>query len=159
MKKICQESAHLQPLIDDELSDDKKRFIENHLSECELCQAEQTSLLKLSGLLKELDDIELSADFNRSFWKKVDEYEEKKRSTFFWGKISARWRMAFVPLLIVLVLISGVFTTKKPFTSFSLSYDDIVLVDHIEFLDDFDMVNNLDLIENMDVLNQMKEAS
>lgn len=156
MNKTCRHNTLLHSLMDNELSDKKKRFMEEHLQECALCQAEKASLSTLSGLLKELDDVELSNGFNRSFWNKVDDYEGKKLSGFFGGRVAGRWRIVFAPLLVTLILISGIFMLKKPMT---MNYDDIILVEHMDLLDDFDVVNNLDLIENMDVLNQMKEAS
>ena len=159
MKKSCKHNTLLQSLMDGELSDEKKRFMEHHLTLCDQCRKDHASLRKLSDLLGQINDIELSPGFDRSFWKKVDDYDKNRLSAFFGGRMTGRWRMVFAPLLVTLVLISGIFFTKKAFTPFTMNYDDIILVSHIEFLNDFDIINNLDLIENMDVLSQMKEAS
>jgi hypothetical protein len=159
MKKSCKHNALLQSLMDGELSDEKKRFMEHHLTLCDQCQEDHASLRKLSDLLGQIDDIELSSGFDRSFWKKVDDYDKNRLSAFFGGRVTGRWRMVLAPLLVTLVLISGIFFTKKAFTPFTMSYDEIILVSHIEFLHDLDIVNNLDMNENKDVLSQMKEAS
>jgi hypothetical protein len=146
----------VQSFMDNELTEPEKRFMDGHLAGCADCRTEQAELTRLSGILNELDDIDLSPGFDRTFWQKIDALDGKKRRTFFGEWMAARWRLAFAPIFIVLILIGGVMMRHKPVT---LTSEDIFMVDHMDLMDDYDVVNNLDVVEDMDILMHMKESS
>ena len=157
MKKTCSYEHLIQPFMDGELPDDRRRDVERHIARCGTCTAELNSYQKLGGLLHSLPDVEVTGDFDRNFWKKVDDYEgtrlsARKLKALFGGWVARRWAVGLAPLLATLILFSGVYMLKKPFF---LDSDEAMLVNQIDLYRDFDVVENLDLLENMDDLDSM----
>lgn len=146
MKKTCPHSDLLHPFMDGELPEDRIRFIEHHLSICRICTDEIHSLQTLKGLLHDLDEVPVSMDFDRNFWKKVDEYERKRLPALFGGWFARRWRFGLAPLLATLILIIGVTLMKN---TQSILFNDTLLVEQMDLYQDYDVVNNLDVLEQL----------
>jgi len=146
MKKTCPHSDLLNPFMDGELPDDRIRFIEHHLSICQMCSDELHSLQTLKGLLHDLDDVPVSMDFDRNFWKKVDEYEEKRLPALFGGWFARGWRVGIAPLLATFILIIGVTVVRN---TQNIPFSDTLLVEQMDLYLDYDVVNNLDVLEQL----------
>jgi len=146
MKKTCPHCDLLHPFMDGELPEDRIRFIEHHLSICRICTDELHSLQTLKGLLHDLDDVPVSMDFDRNFWKKVDEYEEKRLPALFGGWFARRWRVGIAPLLATFILIIGVTMVRN---TQNIPVNDTLLVEQLDLYQDYDVVNNLDVLEQL----------
>ncbi|MFA6010885.1 MAG: zf-HC2 domain-containing protein [Desulfobacteraceae bacterium] len=147
MKKTCPHCDLLDPFMDGELPEDRIRFIEHHLSICQICTDELHSLQTLKGLLHELDDVPVSMDFDRNFWKKVDEYEGKRLPALFGGWFARRWRFGIAPLLATFILVIGVVTLVR--NTQNIPVNDTLLVEQLDLYQDYDVVNNLDVLEQL----------
>lgn len=146
MKKTCPHCDLLDPFMDGELPEDQIRFIEHHLSICRICTAELHSLQTLKGLLHELDDVPVSMDYDRNFWKKVDQYEGKRLPVLFRGWFARRWRFGIAPLLATFILVIGVTLVRN---TQNIPVNDTLLMEQLDLYQDYDVVNNLDALEQL----------
>ncbi len=149
MGKKCKKASLLHLYIDEELSQEQKVALEIHLKECDFCRNELETLRQTNSLLMGMGEIEPSDSFSRSFWEKVDAYDEKNTSepvrSFFQNFLRPR----FVVALTVLI-IAGVIVYENNFDR-NGSEQMIMTVD-LEMLQEFELVDNLDLLENLDDL-------
>lgn len=79
--KCRQARKMLSPYIDDELSDEERASLEEHLGSCEACRSELETLRQISQGLKEIyQQVKAPPNFVDSVMKRIQELEEGKGS-------------------------------------------------------------------------------
>ncbi len=146
MNRPCPHSDLLNPYMDGELPEEKRRFVEDHLESCLACADEFQNLRKLRDLLMDCEEVSVSPDFDRLFWKKVDAFEEKKLKNAFRRWLGKNWRLGFAPVFATAVLLIGTTFVKDTRTMMGR---ETMFFDQMELFQDFDVVNNLDLLEDV----------
>jgi hypothetical protein len=133
--------------MDGELPEEKTRLVKNHITGCATCSAEFESLEKTRTFLHSLDEVDVRTDFDRKFWKKVDDLENRKIPVIFGGWLAGRWRHGLTPLLATLILILGISYVNH---SRNNSFKNAMFMDQMDLFADYDVVNNLDVLEQID---------
>jgi len=67
--------------LDNEVSEEETRKIELHLKECEKCRRKLSELRNVSSILNELETVEVSSDYDRSFSKKFNQVVARKEKS------------------------------------------------------------------------------
>jgi len=122
----------LKAFLDDDINDQKKVEVKNHLDQCPNCAKELEQLRKLSEVLHTWKGIEPSAHM----YKELESRIEPKES--FWGKIftysfikKAAFRFAEVAAVVVLTLfISRSLQKPAPVTGDALETINLYLTEH-----------------------------
>ncbi len=154
METKCQSAHLLHEYIDDELSEEQRHMLENHLKDCELCQKELRLLIQTNTMLEGLGEIEPSEAFNRSFWEKADAYEVKRKSGLLVTIFNYLWRPRLAIALMVLV-VAGTIVFK---TEMKAPEDEAMfLTVDINMLENFEFIDNLELLENLDAYMEETE--
>jgi hypothetical protein len=89
----CEEiQKELKAFLDNDMDDEKKREIKNHLEQCPKCSRELTEYKSLSGVLRSWKGIELTphsfeklesrVESSESFWRKVFTHSFLKKAAF-----------------------------------------------------------------------------
>jgi hypothetical protein len=100
----------LSDLIDGELSERKRKEVEDHLQECSLCRAYQEKLERIQTTGKELDSGRVAPDYWEEFPSRIKDRissfrpKQRERSPFAWG-----WKWAWVGAALLLVIFMGLY--------------------------------------------------
>jgi len=151
MKKDCHYKQELAAFADRELSARDTERISAHLNECEDCREELKRLRHTDRLLIELPAMPPSEDFDRSFWQKVDEIEEKKEDRLCSRLLVFGWRpymaMASVGLLVIGLL------NYYPFPfSVEPNPEARLIAENLELYENMEIIDKLDLLENWETI-------
>lgn len=158
MKKHCKKESVLSAFADGELSDRKTRNIRLHLETCPECRNKMKDIQKTDNLLRNLADIEPSAEFDNEFWKKVGAFEEEldKRQKRRFGFIGRRpFLAAGLATGLAFGLVAGFF--QLFYKDQRINQHEIFMAENIELLRDYEMIHHLDLLEDWDVIEGLKD--
>lgn len=156
MGNPCQDETILSAYMDGELSEDQVRSIHRHISGCNLCRQRLEELKTADAMIQGLTVREPSADFDRSFWRKVDQLESRDGGGWWTRWLYPVWRPALATgfaaaLAITVFIVSG--------TDKGVNFEDRFIAENIELLEDYDLIHNLDILESWDAMEAMKELS
>lgn len=96
--------AKLSAFMDNELKDNKRLKIEQHLTDCPLCMQEAKLLAQTWSALDVWERMEVPHNFETRFWQRVREREEKKLSI---QKLIRSIVRIPVPAAAVIILVTG----------------------------------------------------
>jgi anti-sigma factor RsiW len=155
MKKICGNDGLLSAFLDNELGDDERRRVSDHLERCAQCRSQLAALQAADALIRDCDPIEPSAGFERSFRDKVSVLERRRQPA--WKRwLQPAWRPAMaVGLTAGIVMGVLIFTGngKAP------SLEEMIISENIELLTEYDLIRHLEILENLEALEAMREQS
>lgn len=89
---------NLSAYLDNELSQEEKQKVSEHLKNCKNCVEEIKVLSKLNNLVNKQKEIEPSSNFNMKFWERVRKDEDKKKAGLFWLPLPATAILLFIIL-------------------------------------------------------------
>lgn len=152
----CKNKNLLSALADGELPADQAEAVRRHLDNCPLCRKDFENLEHTDDLIRHMPSPALSADFDRRFWNRVAEMDER-RSTWqglrFWF---TGWRpLVASGLAAGLVAMMTLFFARNT----DITPEDLFIAEHIELLDNIDVIEKLDMLEQWDEIAGMKEPS
>lgn len=156
-----QKSNHTQDLlsayIDGELSVDQETLVRRHLDACPECRKAYETLTTMDNLLRSVANVSPTADFSRSFWKKVDAAEARR----FWGSavfkgLFPAWRPSLAAVSALAILIAG---SMLFYRSESETNDSAIsgIAENMTFYGDYEIVQNLELFENWEAITSLEE--
>lgn len=141
---------HAERLLDfanRKLSVEASLVIEQHAASCAACSAFVESQRAVWNALDEWDAAEISADFDRRLWARIEVEERAPWYVRLWNRATdfgeATWRPV-VPVAAVLVLAIGLWV--KPFTGSTAPADPALRVDAEQLesaLEEIEMVHQL----------------
>jgi hypothetical protein len=156
MGNPCQDETLLSAYMDGELTKQQAHNVRQHLQGCESCRRRLAALKTTDTLIQGLAAIEPSVDFDRSFWRKVDDLEARRRNRWWTRWMYPIWRPALATGLAA-GLAMGIFILNRP--DKGVDIEDRFIAENIELLDDYDLIQNLDILENWDAVEAMKGLS
>lgn len=146
----------LSAFMDGELPDAQAQAVREHLTHCDACQQQLAALTAADELVRDVDAIEPSAGFERTFWNKVAEMETRQANRW-WTRLNlTTWRPALAMGLVAGIAM-GLFVMRMQEEGVSL--EDRFMADNVELLNDFDLIHDLEILENWEVLEAMEELS
>jgi len=100
----------ISDLMDGELSERKRKEVEDHLQECPLCRVYQEKLERIQTTVKEVDSGRVAPDYWEEFPSRIKDRisslkpRQRERSPFAWG-----WKWAWVGAALILVVFMGLY--------------------------------------------------
>ncbi len=156
MKHECRYKHLISPFLDGELSDHDADELQAHIISCKACKKEYQSFQHIDKILLDLEDVEPSSNFNRSFWQKISDIESKKEQ---WTLVNPfSWNLKpYIATVAVVIIITGVYIFhKQPITP---EPDEIFIAENLELLKNYEVINHLEFIEHLDEIMALKENS
>jgi len=150
----------ISAFADGQLSEKDRTQVVQHLEICDLCRDEYAAIQSIDRLLCGGEELDPSAGFADSFWRKVDKMEAaKERKAWFnwrdWG-----FRPVWAAAAATLVIASGVFLYHQaPLRSSGDAGDSagLLIAEDIDLYDDFEIVQHLELLEQWETISSMEE--
>jgi anti-sigma factor RsiW len=153
-KNPCKNEALLSALLDGELSSTHQAAVRRHLETCPLCQQRLDALQRADESIQHMEHIEPSADFDRTFRRRIDELQEQESRGF--PRIFGRWPALATGLTAVCLASLLIYNGR---VGGNLTPEEIFIAQNMELLQDYDMIEHLDMLEQWDVLEDMKEST
>lgn len=154
VRKSCKSIKRVHLYFDDELPREEIRAFEAHLKVCTQCRHELNRLEEANSFLTGMAEIEPSADFSRTFWEKVDTYEDKKASGRYFNFFTKLRVQGFAIALAVVTIAGLTFFVNG---SGKREADEMIMTVDIEMLQEYELIENLDLLENFDEIIMASE--
>jgi anti-sigma factor RsiW len=152
----CKDESLLSALIDGELPAPHAAAVQRHLEGCPQCRRRLEALQHGDAMLRGLSSLEPSADFDRSFWRKVDDLQKPKTGRFWLHYWSSGWRpWVATGLAAGLAIAIFLHSTQKQ----QVSAEEISIAQNMELLQNYDMIDHLDMLEQLDAIETVKEHS
>lgn len=155
MSKPCQQSKRLSAYLDGELSQVQSDAVKAHLDTCAECQRVFEILRHNDTLVRDLPVMEPSADFDRTFWKKVDALEAGTHRPSWVRSLFGGWRPVWAGAMAGLVVAALIYSN----TTDPLTPEEVFIAEHMELLEEFDLIGQLDMLEHMEATEAMKELT
>ncbi|MBU4318291.1 MAG: zf-HC2 domain-containing protein [Proteobacteria bacterium] len=158
MIKGCIKEEDLSAFTDGELSGPKIQRVEEHLENCLECREKLAEMKASDGLFRSFAEVEPSADFDRSFWKKVRELDDTRgKARWFrlpWGLPRPVLASGFAAGFAVLLVFALVFNKEA---GQPVEKEEVFMAEHMELLNEFELIQHLDLLEDWETIKDMKE--
>jgi anti-sigma factor RsiW len=152
----CKDERLLSALIDGELPEQDMAAVQRHLAGCPQCRQRLEALQRSDAMLRGLESLTPSADFDRSFWRKVDDLQKAEAGRFRPRYWLSGWRpvlaAGLAAGLVIAVFLHG---HQKQ----AVSAEEISIARNMELLQNYDMIDHLDMLENLDAGETVKEHS
>jgi|WetSurMetagenome_2_1015567.scaffolds.fasta_scaffold43273_6 anti-sigma factor RsiW len=152
----CKNESLLSALLDGELSGEESSAIRQHLESCPLCRQRLEATQKADAAVRGMTRIEPSADFDRVFWRKIADLENREKRRFRIGSLLTGWRPLFATGMAAAIATAILIYTgqnKNP------TQDEAIIAQNIELLQDYDIIEQLDILEHWNDLETIKEPS
>jgi len=156
MKNNCSFQPFLSAFIDKELPDYRTKEIQEHIETCERCRNETALIRQIENTMKDVPEIEPSADFERSFWKKIAAIEDKKKRWSISNLSFFKYRPYASATMAAMLIAGFAFFYKAHQIS---KADEIIIAEHLELLKDFQTIDHMDLLENWEDIMHNHEKS
>lgn len=142
--------------MDNELPEDQKATLRDHLSKCHICADEYAQLIQLDTDMNALEEVEPSHDFDRVFWQKIERIEKKRFDIWSYMRpLSVLLKPGLAAACVLMLAVALIVYTRHS----DPAVDEIVIAEHLEMLEDMDIVSELELLENMDILLEIEDQS
>jgi len=156
MKPKCSYQPFLSEFMDNELPEQRTKEIREHIQTCEPCRNETALIRQIEDSMKDLPEIEPSTDFDRSFWKKINAIEDKKKRWSISNLSFFNYRPYAAATLIAMLIAGFAFFYKAHKIS---KAEEIIIAEHLELLKDFQTINHMDLLENWEEIMHNHEKT
>ena len=143
--------------MDDELPPEKAVAVRRHLETCPVCRDRYAALLETDAMVKDMAPLSPSPDFDRTFWRKIAELEDRRDSRPWRRAWLTGWRPLLVPGLaaaaaaVIIFLYTGQDKGPTP--------EEVFIAQNMELFENYDVIDQLDLLEQLDAVETMKEPS
>lgn len=155
MTDPCPQEPLLSAYLDGELRDVQADELKRHLAGCPGCRRSLETLKRSDVLIRDLPPLEPSAQFDRTFWKRVESLESESRYRLWACYIFRGWRPVWAGAIAGLaVAVMIYFGSTDP-----LSPEEVFIAENMELLEDYDMIGQLEMLEHLDATEAMKELS
>lgn len=151
----CKDASLLSALLDGELSGKTADAVKRHVEGCRACRDQLAALERADGMVRKMPVLAPSADFNRTFWQKVEQLEASPRRLLGWRWWLTGWRPMLAGGLAGLAV--AVYVAMGP--QKALTPEEMFIADNIELLDDFEVIRHLDMLESWEALDTMETQS
>ena len=156
MGNPCQDETILSAYMDGELSQDHAQSVRRHVAGCDLCRQRLAELKTADAMIQGMRVVEPSADFDRTFWRKVDQLETHDSGRWWTRWLYPVWRPALATGLAAGMAIAVFILTGS---DNGVGIEERFIAENIEMLDDYDLLQHLEILENWDAMDAMKELS
>lgn len=155
MTSPCRQEQLLSAYLDGELPDAQADELKMHLAECPDCRRALEAFGRSDTLIRDLPSLEPSAQFDRTFWEKIETLESGSRYRLWAVYLFRGWRPLWVGAIATLaVAVMIYFGGRSP-----LSPEEVFIAEHMEFLKDYDVIGQLELLEHLDAIDAINEPS
>jgi anti-sigma factor RsiW len=152
----CKDETLLSALMDDELPPVQATAIRRHMESCPVCRQRFEALQQADAMIKGMAPLEPSADFDRTFWRKVADLEDRATSHSWLRTLVTGWRPVLASGLVA-GLAAAVFIYaghgKGP------TAEEVFIAQNMELLENYDVIDHLDMLEHWDAIETMKGPS
>jgi anti-sigma factor RsiW len=152
----CKDPTLLSTLLDGELPPEQSAAVRRHLDRCPGCRRQYDILRQNDAMVRGMAPLTPSADFDRTFWHKVAQWDERRNSRSWFQVLWGRWRPALaagVAAAAAVVIFIAIGVNRGP------TPEEVFIAQNMELLEDFDMIDHLDILEQLDAVETMKEPS
>ncbi len=152
----CQDRALLSALLDGELSAEQAAAVHRHMTTCAACRQRYEALKQTDALIHGMAAHEPAADFDRTFWRKVAELEDRKAGRAWLLTLLTGWRPVLASGLAVGIAAAILFYSnydKRP------SPEEVAIALNMDLLQNYDVIDHLDMLEHWDAIKTLKEPS
>jgi len=156
LKTPCHDGSKISAFTDGELPDSQMEEIRSHLEACEACRKQLAMLQQADRLIRNIPEIEPSRNFEKNFWKKIDEMEEKKNRRSIFAFFQFRYQPFVMASLTMMILAGFVLWSHTPR---SPELNEVVIAENLELLQNFQEIRHLELLENWDNIMKSDEKS
>jgi len=156
LKTPCNNGFRISAFTDGELPDYQMEEIRSHLEACEACRKQLAMLKQADRLIRNIPEIEPSRNFEKNFWKKIDEMEEKKNRRSIFAFFQFRYQ-PFVMASLAMMIIAGFVLWSH--TQRSPKFNEVVIAENLELLQNFQEIRHLELLENWENIMKSDEKS
>lgn len=152
----CKNEALLSALLDGELPAAIEAGVRRHLEACPQCRRQVEALRQADATVRSMAPMAPSEDFDRTFWRRVDELEEGRiRRARFSHRVFGRWPALAAGLTAACLAVLLIYPAREG----ALTPEEVFIGQNMELLQEYDMIEYLDMLEQWDVLEGMKEAT
>lgn len=142
--------------MDGELPPEQSAAVRRHLDRCLGCRRQYDILRQNDAMVRDMAPLKPSADFDRAFWNRVAQLDERRTGRPWFHVLWGRWRPvlaagAAAAAAVVIFIAIGVNRGPTP--------EEVFIAQNMELLENFDMIDHLDLLEQMDAVEAMKEPT
>lgn len=156
MKTPCNDGLRISTFTDAELPDHQMEEIRSHLKECEACRKQLALVQQTDQLIRTMPEIEPSRNFEKNFWKKIADMEEKKNHGPIFALFQFRYKPFAMASLTAMIIAGFVLWSNAPN---SPELNEVVIAENLELLQNFQEINHLELLENWDNILKSDEKS
>jgi anti-sigma factor RsiW len=156
LKTQCNNGLRISAFTDSELSEHQMEEIRSHLEKCEACRKQLAMLQQTDQLIRTMPEIEPSRNFEKNFWKKIAELEEKKNHRPIFALFQFRYKPFAVASLTAMIIAGFVLWSNTPN---SPELNEVVIAENLELFQNFQEINHLELLENWDNILKSDEKS
>jgi hypothetical protein len=156
LKTQCKNGLRISAFTDDELPDYQMEEIRSHLEGCEACRKQLTILQQADRLIRTIPEIEPSRNFEKNFWQKIAEMEEKKNRRSIFAFFPFRYKPFVMASLTAMIIAGFVLWSKAPH---SPELNEILISENLELLQNFQEIRYLELLENWENIMKCDEKS
>jgi anti-sigma factor RsiW len=152
----CKNETLLSALMDDELSPEQNAAIRRHMQTCPACRQHFEALQRTDAMVKGMQPLAPSADFDRNFWRKVADLENRRTGRSWLRAMLTGWR----PVL-ASGLAAGIAAAIFIYTAHDNgpTLEEAIIAQNMELLQNYDVIDHLNLLEHWDAIETMKEPS
>ena len=155
-KNPCKNEALLSALLDGELSATHEAAVRRHLETCPLCQQRLEALQRTDESIQHMAQIEPSADFDPTFWHRIDELgEQETHGARVFSRIFGRWPALATGLTAACLASLLIYIGRG---EEHLTLEEVFIAQNMELFQDYDMIDHLDMLEQWDMIENMKES-
>lgn len=142
--------------MDGELSSEDAAAVRRHMATCPECRRGFEALLQTDAMIKGMAPVEPSADFDRTFWRKVADLDDRRAGRSWLRTLLTGWR----PLL-ASGLAAGAAAVIFIYNARDTgpSAEEVFIAQNMELLENYDLIDQLDMLEQWDDIESMKEPS
>lgn len=153
----CKDPTLLGALMDGELSAEQAAAVRRHMDQCAACRRHYDVQRLTEAMVQRMAPLTPSEDFDRTFWNKVADQDERRSDRVWLGIQWGRWRPALAAgvaaaaaAVVIFVAVGG---NKAP------TAEEVFIAQNMELLDNLDMIDHLEMLEQLDAVETMKEPS
>lgn len=156
MNDPCNTAHLISALLDGELPEAEANRLRRHIRACTACSDNLEALVQNDALIRELPEIEPSAQFERTFWSKVESFDQQREKRTWWRFWLSGWRPVAAGALAGAMAVALLFNAGR---DRQLSPEEIFLAENAELLEAYELIENLDMLEHWDAIELMEEQS